>query len=262
MFMYGIARSLSLALVSAQLFYSVESIAAKLHVWKHSPSHTINLISSLHSSCFGEVFLYWHHVLEVLMHVFIGFYSFSNGLIIRWDAQVNKAVWFTCTNCCIQFCSSTHNMQTGVCNAISVGFFCFVWGCHAPLVEFMYLVFIHMPGKCYHRRLRSLLLCLCEVFQALINSFMGLVVVFIVFVVVGCVFCCFGVVVRFGVFLWVFFLIALWKLGFSNTPLFYFGGLNFGKYFFHEQRNMIADFKPVIVLWYFCYWPNEHLPKY
>ena len=32
MFMYGIARSLSLALVSAQLFYSVESIAAKLHV--------------------------------------------------------------------------------------------------------------------------------------------------------------------------------------------------------------------------------------
>ena len=124
MFMYGIARSLSLALVSAQLFYSVESIAAKLHVWKHSPSHTINLISSLHSSCFGEVFLYQHHVLEVLMHVFIGFYSFSNGLIIRWDAQVNKAVWFTCTNCCIQFCSATHNMKIGVCNSISVVVFC------------------------------------------------------------------------------------------------------------------------------------------
>ena len=37
----------------------------------------------------------------------------------------------------------------------------------------MYLVFIHMPGKSYHRRLRSLLLCLCEVFQALINSYVG-----------------------------------------------------------------------------------------
>ena len=39
-----------------------------------------------------------------------------------------------------------------------------------PLVEFMYLVFTRMPGKNYRRRLRSLLLCLCDVFRALINS--------------------------------------------------------------------------------------------
>ena len=39
-----------------------------------------------------------------------------------------------------------------------------------PLVEFMYLVFTCMPGGSCHRWLRSLLLCLCDVFQVLINS--------------------------------------------------------------------------------------------
>ena len=39
-----------------------------------------------------------------------------------------------------------------------------------PLVEFMYLVFTHTPGESYRRRHRSLLLCLCDVFRALINS--------------------------------------------------------------------------------------------
>ena len=38
-----------------------------------------------------------------------------------------------------------------------------------PLVEFMYLVFTRMPGDIY---CRSLLLCLCDVFRALINSLM------------------------------------------------------------------------------------------
>ena len=35
----------------------------------------------------------------------------------------------------------------------------------------MYLVLTCMPGESYRRRLRSLLLCLCDVFEALINSF-------------------------------------------------------------------------------------------
>ena len=99
-------------------------------------------------------------------------------------------------------------MQIGVCNAISVGVFCALFE-DAPLVEFMYLVFIHMPGKSYHRRLGSLLLCLCEVFQALINSLMCLFFVFIVvFVVVGCVLwgCCWVCVC---VFFWGGHLIAL-----------------------------------------------------
>ena len=39
-----------------------------------------------------------------------------------------------------------------------------------PLVEFMYPVFTHMPVESYHGRLRSLLLSLCYVFQALVNS--------------------------------------------------------------------------------------------
>ena len=39
-----------------------------------------------------------------------------------------------------------------------------------PLVEFMYLVFTRMLGENYRRRLRSLLLYLCYVFRALINS--------------------------------------------------------------------------------------------
>ena len=39
-----------------------------------------------------------------------------------------------------------------------------------PLVQFMYLVFTRMTGETYRMRLRSLLLCLCDVFRALINS--------------------------------------------------------------------------------------------
>ena len=34
-----------------------------------------------------------------------------------------------------------------------------------PLVEFMYLVFTHMPGESYRRRLRSLLQYLCYIFR-------------------------------------------------------------------------------------------------
>ena len=34
----------------------------------------------------------------------------------------------------------------------------------------MYLVFTRMAGESYRRRLRSLFLCLCYVFRALINS--------------------------------------------------------------------------------------------
>ena len=39
-----------------------------------------------------------------------------------------------------------------------------------PLVEVMYLVFARMPCESYRSRLGSLLLCLCDVFGALINS--------------------------------------------------------------------------------------------
>ena len=44
------------------------------------------------------------------------------------------------------------------------------WAEGVSLVEFMYLVFARIPGESYRRRLRSLLLCLCDVFHVLINS--------------------------------------------------------------------------------------------
>ena len=47
--------------------------------------------------------------------------------------------------------------------------FLIVWE-DVPLVEFMYLVFTHMPGESYRMWLMSLLLYLCYVFWALINS--------------------------------------------------------------------------------------------
>ena len=39
-----------------------------------------------------------------------------------------------------------------------------------PLVELIHLVFTRMPGESCRRRLSSLLLCLCDVFRALMNS--------------------------------------------------------------------------------------------
>ena len=39
-----------------------------------------------------------------------------------------------------------------------------------PLVEFMYRAFTRIPGESYRRRHRSLLLSLCDVFRALVNS--------------------------------------------------------------------------------------------
>ena len=46
----------------------------------------------------------------------------------------------------------------------------FFFGMEVPLVEFMHLVFTRMPGESHCTWLRSLLLCLCDDFQALINS--------------------------------------------------------------------------------------------
>ena len=41
---------------------------------------------------------------------------------------------------------------------------------NVPRVEFMYRAYTWTPGESYRRRLRSLLLCMCGVFRALINS--------------------------------------------------------------------------------------------
>ena len=39
-----------------------------------------------------------------------------------------------------------------------------------PLAEFVHLAFTRMPGESHCRQLGSLLLCLCDVFEVLINS--------------------------------------------------------------------------------------------
>ena len=44
-----------------------------------------------------------------------------------------------------------------------------------PVVKFMYLVFTRMLGESFHRQFRSLLLCLSDIFQALINPFLLLI---------------------------------------------------------------------------------------
>ena len=55
--------------------------------------------------------------------------------------------------------------------ALSMCFFvCLKKEEHVPLVEFMHLVFTRMSGETNRRRLRPLLLYLCYVVRALINS--------------------------------------------------------------------------------------------
>ena len=68
-------------------------------------------------------------------------------------------------------------VQTWVAEcARNVGYICH-WGASffedVPLVEFMYLIFTCMPGESYCRQLSSLLLSLCYVVQAQINSLVG-----------------------------------------------------------------------------------------
>ena len=42
-----------------------------------------------------------------------------------------------------------------------------------PQVEFIYRVFTRMPGESYRRRIRSLLLCLCDSLERESNPFLG-----------------------------------------------------------------------------------------
>ena len=66
------------------------------------------------------------------------------GVCVRVRACVRVRV---CVCVCVCVC--------GVCVCVFIE--------DVPLVEFMYLVFTRMPGESYSRRLRSLLLCMCDV---------------------------------------------------------------------------------------------------
>ena len=63
--------------------------------------------------------------------------------------------------CTTKYINSTSLRTTRYINSTS--------GTDVPM-EFMYFVFTRMPGESYRRWLRSLLLCLCDVFRALMNS--------------------------------------------------------------------------------------------
>ena len=65
-------------------------------------------------------------------------------------------------------------IQCLVCRAWSINKFSiplpsFHYNMDVPLVEFIYLVFTCMPGESYHRQLRSLLLCLCDIFRGALS---------------------------------------------------------------------------------------------
>ena len=74
--------------------------------------------------------------------------------------------------CCLTSTETVRIIRDGESRTVSSAFtqlLSFVLE-NVPLVEFTYLVFTRMPGESYRRRLRSLLLCLRDVFRALINS--------------------------------------------------------------------------------------------
>ena len=63
-------------------------------------------------------------------------------------------------------CVHTHVLLLSFFEAVPLVEFMYV-----PLVKFMYFLFTQMPVENYCRQFRSLSLCLCNVFQVLINSF-------------------------------------------------------------------------------------------
>jgi len=67
---------------------------------------------------------------------------------------INKMFLCCCTNCVIKTILS----------------FIFYFLEDVSLVEFRYLVFTCMSGESYNKRLRSLLLSLCDGFRALFNN--------------------------------------------------------------------------------------------
>ena len=71
----------------------------------------------------------------------------------------NRSLLYSAILCCTQTHCAFQHSPTYIYTTDDV-----------PLVEFMCLVFTRMPGESYRRRLRSLFLCLCDVFRALINS--------------------------------------------------------------------------------------------
>ena len=114
----------------------------------------------------------------------------------EWSDTVNSCMVVWCTQNVRSFHGYSKRVMKGyghsfriICdesavNLFSVLHYVWVWGGPGepqgnmiisngwciPLVEFVYLVFTGTPGESYCRRFTSLLLCLCHVFRALINS--------------------------------------------------------------------------------------------
>ena len=80
---------------------------------------------------------------------------------INTQGSLSMYLWWSSCALCLHTCQVRVTVgNSGLCC-------CFE---DVPQVVFMYLVFTPMPGESDRRRCRSLLLCLWDVFQALINS--------------------------------------------------------------------------------------------
>ena len=101
-------------------------------------------------------------------------------LCYRWISSQLCYSWFSCAMLGSAGAWVTI-MNTFYCNTLSD----FRITTTKPLVEFMYLVFTHMPGESYWRRLRSFSLRWCDIFRALINSLLFLVTLLLIFANLG-----------------------------------------------------------------------------
>ena len=97
----------------------------------------------------------------------------GGGYILPPEVQMCTTRYVNSTSVCTtryinstSVCSTRYINSTSVCTTRYINS---TSGTDIPM-GFMYLVFTRMPGESYRRRLRSLLLCLCDVFRALINS--------------------------------------------------------------------------------------------
>ena len=98
--------------------------------------------------------------------------SVSDKNLKQYEDQSARATQHTSTTTKIPVAKGSSHLAC-VEDVPLVEFMYLVFTEDVPLVEFMYLVFRRMPGESYRRRLMSLLLYLCYVFRALINSLVG-----------------------------------------------------------------------------------------
>ena len=85
--------------------------------------------------------------------------NLSSKDVAQTQHKLRNILWWSLCPLCLLACQMRVTCHTNTTQAPQ-----------HPQVEFMYIAFTCMPGESYCRRLRSLFLCLCDVFWVLINS--------------------------------------------------------------------------------------------